>query len=176
MKALKIIGTIIAVIIGILLVVVAMQPPEGHIEKSIVINASPAAVFPHVSQYKNFNVWSPWAKMDPEAKQSYEGTDGTLDARMSWEGPKTGTGSQWIVELDPDKHVRSGMKFGGADDTFFNDFFLEPDGNGTRVTWTYDGSNNGLSGKAFWLVMQPMMSGQYEEGLEELKNIVEGQN
>lgn len=175
MKALKIIGTVLLAIVGILVIVVAIQPTDGHIEKSIVINAPPSSVFPHVSQYKNFNAWSPWAKMDPEAKQSFEGTDGTLDAKMSWDGPKTGTGSLWLIEVDPNKHVKSGMKFGGADDTYYNDFFLEPEGNGTKVTWTYDGPNSGLSGKAFWLIMNPMMSGQYEDGLADLKAIVEGQ-
>ena len=173
MKALKIIGIILLVIIGICLVAVLLQPSQGHIEKSIVINAPASSVFAEVSDFQKFNVWSPWAKMDPEAKQTFEGPVASVGHKMAWDGPKTGTGSQWTEEIRENEYVKNGMKFGGSETTFYNEFILTPEGEGTKITWTYDGANEGLSGKAMWLVMGSMLSNQYEQGLSDLKQIVE---
>ena len=30
------------------------------------------------------------------------------------------------------------MSFGGDEGTFYSEFILEPDGEGTKVTWTYE--------------------------------------
>jgi hypothetical protein len=173
MKALKIIGIILLVIIAIGLVAVLMQPGQAHIEKSIVINAPASSVFPEVSDFQKFNAWSPWAKMDPEAKQTIEGPAASVGHKMAWDGPKTGTGTQWTEEIRENEYVKNGMKFGGSETTYYNEFILTPEGDGTKVTWTYDGANAGLSGKAMWLVMGSMLSNQYEQGLNDLKQIVE---
>ncbi len=173
MKAIKIIGIILLVIITIGLVATLMQPSDGHIEKSIVINAPASSVFPEVSDFKKFNVWSPWAKMDPTAKQTVQGMPASVGHTMAWDGSKSGTGSQWTEEIRENAFVKNGMKFGGSETTFYNEFILAPEGQGTKVTWTYDGANEGLGGKAMWLVMGPMLGNQYEQGLKDLKQLVE---
>ncbi len=177
MKALKIIGIAIGGLLVLIIVIglaaVLMQPAQGHVEKSIVINAPASSVFPEVSDFKKFNVWSPWAKMDPEAKQTFEGAASSVGHKMAWDGPKTGAGSQWIEEIRENEYVKNGMKFGSSQTTFYNEFILTPEGEGTKVTWTYDGANEGLVGKAMWLVMGRMMNSQYEQGLNDLKQIVE---
>ena len=173
MKAIKIIGVVLLAFIVILGIVIAMQPSQAHIEKSIVINAPASSIFPEVSNYRNFNVWSPWAKMDPEVKHSYEGPEAGVGSKMNWDGPKTGTGSQWIEGIEENKRVKSGMTFGGSEGTYFSEFILEPEGEGTRVTWTYDGPNVGLSGKAMWVVMGFMLNSQFDQGLKDLKQLVE---
>ena len=157
----------------ILAIVISMQPDTAHIEKSIVIDAPAASIFPEVSNYRNFNVWSPWAKMDPEAKQTFEGPDGSVGSTMSWNGPKTGTGSMTIEEIEENKRVKSAMTFGGSDGKFSSEFILTPEQNGTRVTWTYDGPNVGFAGKAMWVIMGSMLSSQYDQGLKDLKEVVE---
>lgn len=175
MKTLKIIGMVVLAIVVILAIVIAMQPENAHIEKSIVINAPADSVFPQVSNYKNFNVWSPWAKMDPEARQSFEGTEASVGSTMTWNGPKTGTGSMRIEEIEQNRRVKSSMTFGGYDGKFYSEFILTPEEDGTLVTWTYDGPNAGLSGKAMWVIMGSMLSSQYDQGLKDLKDIVEAE-
>src|SRR6187551_3208863 len=105
MKVLKIIGIILLAIIGICLIAVLMQPSQGHIEKSIVINAPASSVFAEVSDFEKFNVWSPWAKMDPEAKQTVEGPAASVGHKMAWNGPKTGAGSQWTEVISKDQYI-----------------------------------------------------------------------
>ena len=65
-----------------------MQPAKGHVEKSVVINAPASAIFPHLNSIEKFVAWSPWAKMDPTVKNSYEGAAAGVGAKMQWDGPK----------------------------------------------------------------------------------------
>ena len=173
MKTLKIIGMVVLAMVVILAIVIAMQPEKAHIEKSIVINAPAASIFPEVSNYKSFNVWSPWTKMDPAARETFEGAEASVGSKFSWEGSKTGIGSQRIEEIEENKRVKCAMTFKGYDGKFYSEFILTPNGNGTRVTWTYDGENVGLKGKAIWVFAGSVLSSQYEQGLKDLKHLVE---
>ena len=174
MKALKIIGIGVGVIVFLLVVyIMAFVPAKGHVEKSVVINAPAYAVFTHLNDLKKFVAWSPWSKMDPEAKNSYEGAEAGVGAKMNWDGKDMGKGSQWIEESVENERVKTGLSFEGMEGTSNAEFKLTPEGNGTKVTWTYDGENTGFMGKAFWMVMGEILEGQYESGLQDLKKLVE---
>lgn len=174
MKVLKIIGIVLAAIIVIGAIAVSLQPSQGHVEKSIVINASPAAVYNELNGFKSFKEWSPWAKMDPGAQYTFEGPETGTGAKMNWAGEKVGTGSQWIEESVENQKIKCGLAFEGFDSKAWAEFVLSPKDDGTLVTWTYDGANDGITGKAMWMVMGSMLEGQYEEGLADLKKYVEG--
>ena len=173
MKTFKILGIIVSALLVVVLVVVFMQPAKGHVEKSIIINAPASAIFPHVNNMKNFTVWSPWSKMDPAAKQTFEGAEAGIGAKMSWVGEKTGKGSQWVEASVENESVKTGLTFEGIEGTAWAEFKLISEGNGTKVTWTYDGDNAGFKGKAIWLMMGSMLGSQYEDGLKDLKQLVE---
>jgi hypothetical protein len=181
MKALKITGIVVLSIIAIAIVSLAVMSPKSHMERSVVINAQPAAIYEELISFKNINTWSPWMKLDPSMKHSYEGPEAGVGARMNWdsEDPNVGKGSQWILEAEENKRVKSGMNFGGMDGNFVAEFTLEPAPEGTKVTWTYDGdvSNtptmNAAFGKFFGAFTDSMLGPSYEEGLNNLKQRVE---
>ncbi len=173
MKVLKIIGIVLLVIIVITGIVVLMQPAEGHIEKSIVINASPATVYKELNGFKSFKKWSPWAKMDPDATYVMEGPETGVGSKMSWDGKQVGKGSQWIEESVENQKIRNALAFDGYDGKAYADFLIAPEGSGTKITWTYDGTNDGLTGKAMWLFMGGMMDGWYTQGLNDMKSYIE---
>lgn len=173
MKILKIVGIVLGSLIALVLIAILLQPAEGHISKSIVINAPDSVVFNEVNGFKTFNKWSAWAKMDPEAKYTFEGPETGVGAKMNWDGPKIGIGSQWITESIPNKSIKCGLSFAGMGDKFQAGYLIEPAENGTKFTWTYDGPNSGLSGKLFWLVASSGLAKQYEEGLVDFKNMIE---
>lgn len=68
-------------IVAAFLVVVAMQPSEFRVERTITIAASPDAVFPHVNDLYKCDAWSPWAKLGPNAKVGFEGPDSARSPR-----------------------------------------------------------------------------------------------
>jgi hypothetical protein len=173
MKALKITGIFLLVIVVIVVIFTLVQPPQGHVERSIVIEAPPSTVFAQVNSFRNFNSWSPWAKMDPDAQYTYEGPEAGVGAKMNWEGKSMGKGSQWIVESVPDQRVKNGLTFEDFDGTFYSEYRLQPEGSGTKLTWTYEGINDGFSRKFMWLFMKGALGTQYEEGLADLKHVIE---
>lgn len=173
MKTLKIAATVGGVICAIMVLVITIQPREAHLERTIVINAPDSVIFPYLSNYRALSTWWPWPKMDAELKQTFEGIDGTVGSKVLWSGNKAGDGSMVLEEVSPNNHVKNLMTIAGQSKTATNEFLLLPDEEGTRVIWTYNGVNDGLIGKAKWVVMGTLLSSQYDLGLKNLKTIIE---
>jgi uncharacterized protein YndB with AHSA1/START domain len=173
MKALRIIGYVLVGLLAIVFVIALAQPSHGHVDKSVVINAPASAIFPYLNNFKKANEWSPWTKMDPEAKQTFEGADAGVNAKMSWDGETTGKGSQLITESVENERIKIALTFVGEEGTAWANYILTPEGNGTKVSWTYDGENIGLSGKAMWIIGGYFTRTAYESGLKDLKQLVE---
>jgi hypothetical protein len=174
MKTLKTLGGIVFVLVFLLFgFILGFVPKNGHVDKSIVINAPASAIFPYLNDFKKANAWSPWTKMDPEAKQIYEGAEAGVGAKMSWDGPSTGKGAEVITEVIENQKIRIALTFDGQEGTVWADFLLSEEETGTKVTWTYDGDNNGFTGKAKWIIGGYFVRTAYESGLKDLKQLVE---
>lgn len=166
----------LAAIIAAFFTFVALQPDEYHLERSTIINATPDQVFPHVNNLTQWHDWSPWAKLDPNAKVTFEGPAEGTGAVMHWAGNKDiGAGNMTIAESHTNAHLKIDLKFlepwPGENTT---EFTFTPEGTGTKVTWSTHGSESNLIAKAMWLVICKRMLGEmYEEGLANLKAVVE---
>ena len=164
------------VIIIVFLVVVALQPADFRVTRSATIAAPPEVVFPHVNELKKWDAWSPWAKLDPNAKNTFEGPASGKGAAMSWAGNnQVGEGRMTITESRPNELVQFKLEFfkpmAGTSDA---EFTFKPQANQTEVTWTMTGKNNFIA-KAFCLFMSmdKMVGGQFEKGLADLKSAAE---
>lgn len=177
MKALKILAIIIVAIIAIVALTIVFLPSHAHMERSIVINSAPGPVFQELSSFENFNKWSPWAKIDPGTQYQFTGPGSGIGAGMSWESDhdQVGSGTQKIVEAEENKRVKYEMTFGGFEGKSYAEFILTPEGEGTKVTWTYDGEMKGFM-KLFGIMMDSMLGPMYDEGLRSLKQLVESKS
>jgi hypothetical protein len=167
---------VVAAIIAVVLIVAACQGNTFHIERSVVIAAPPAEIFPQLNELRKVNAWSPWLAMDPAAKITYDGPAAGVGGTSAWVGNHNiGEGRQTIVESRPNERVLIKLEFlrpmAGLATA---DFTLHPQGGGTTVTWGMDGSKNFVS-KIFCLFMNQdkMIGGQFEKGLATLKTRVE---
>ena len=163
-------------LIAIFCVVVIMQPSDFRISRSITVNAPPPAVFAQVNDFHKWEAWSPWAKMDPNCKFSYEGPAAGKGAIFRWDGNMdVGTGNMTITESRPSDLILIRLEFlkpmQGVNTT---EFTFKPDAGQTKVSWTMTGKNN-FVGKAFSLFMDcdKMVGGQFDKGLATLKSIAE---
>ena len=170
------VGATLAVLVLGFLIVVAMQPDEFRVSRSAKMNAPPSAPFAQVNDYHNWDGWSPWAKLDPTAKVTFEGPSSGTGAKFSWSGnDEVGAGQQTIIESKPDELIRIKLDFEKPfKNTCTAEFAFQPQGDQTLVTWSMFGKNNFL-GKAFSLFMNcdKMIGGEFEKGLESMKAIVE---
>jgi uncharacterized protein YndB with AHSA1/START domain len=166
----------LAVIAVVFVVLVSQQPSEFRVTRSLAMSAPASAVFAQVNDLHKWKAWSPWAKMDPNATETHEGPAAGTGSKMSWAGNmKVGEGSMTITESRPNELIRFKLEFlkpMAATNTA--EFTFTPHGNQTLVTWSMSGHNNFI-GKAMGLVMNcdKMVGGQFENGLANLKSIVE---
>jgi carbon monoxide dehydrogenase subunit G len=173
---LKKILIVLVLIIVVLVGVVAMQPAEFRVTRSATIAAPPAVVFEQVNDFHKWNDWSPWAKLDPNAKNTFEGPAAGMGAKFAWSGNnEVGEGSMTITKSKPSERILMDLvfvkPFAG---TCVTEFTFKPDGAGTAVTWSMSGRNNFIA-KAVGLFMNcdKMVGEQFEKGFANLKTLVE---
>jgi hypothetical protein len=167
----------VAALIVVFLIVVALQPSDFKVERSATMRAPAPAAFAQVNDFQNWRAWSPWEKIDPALKRSYEGPKAGTGAVYAWEGNKdVGEGRMTITESRPGELVRIKLEFFKPfAATSTAEFNFKPAGlDSTAVTWTMTGQNNFLS-KAMCLFvnMDKMVGGMFEQGLAQMKSVVE---
>jgi uncharacterized protein YndB with AHSA1/START domain len=166
---------LLGALVVVLIAVIALQPSTFAIERAIDIAAPPDVVFAHLASPKAMDVWSPWVKMDPEQKLSHEGPESGVGAIESWEGPQIGAGRLTITGVKPNEEVEMRLEFTKPMKATNRALFtLTPAGDGTRITWRMEGTNN-FVGKAASLVMNmdETVGGTFEHGLADLKTLAE---
>lgn len=166
----------LAVILAVFLVVVAIQPAEFKITRSITIAAPPVRVFPLVNDFHRWNDWSPWDKMDPDMKKTYEGPMAGMGATYGWSGNnKVGQGKMTIIKSEAPSLVMVNLEFQKPMKAVnLTEFTFSPEGQQTLVTWSMSGKN-GFVGKAFGMMMNmdKMVGADFEKGLAQLKELAE---
>lgn len=166
----------LAVIVAGALVVVATRPTEFRVTRTARIAAPPAAVFAQVNDFRKWDAWNPWAKIDPAMKQSYEGSPAGVGAVYTWVGnSQVGEGRMTLTESRPNELIRIKMEFFKPfAATSSAEFAFKPEGDQTVVTWSMEGRNNFMA-KAVHLVMNMdrMIGGQFEKGLAQMKAVAE---
>ena len=167
----------IAAIVVVFLIVVAMQPSDFKIERSATMRAPAPAAFAQVNDFQKWQAWSPWEKVDPALKRQYEGPKAGTGAVYAWQGNKdVGEGRMTITDSKPAELVRIRLEFfkpfAATNQAEFR--FQPASTDTTAVTWTMTGHNNFLS-KAICLFvdMDKMVGGMFEQGLSQMKTVVE---
>jgi hypothetical protein len=157
-------------------VLVSRQPSEFRVVRTARIAAAPATLFSYINDFRKWETWSPWAKLDPEARNSFDGKAEGVGAIFAWSGnSKVGEGRITITESRPSEFV--GMEldfFKPFKATNTAEFILRPDGDRTLVEWSMSGRANFVA-KAMGLFLncEKMAGAQFEKGLSNLKSVTE---
>jgi hypothetical protein len=156
--------------------VVATRPSQYRVSRTATIGAPAAAVFAQVNDFRNWDAWNPWAKIDPAMKQSYEGAPAGVGAVHIWAGNKeVGEGRMTLVESRPNELIRIKLEFlKPFAATSLAEFTFQPEVDRTAVTWSMAGDVNFVA-KVVHLFMDldKMIGGNFEKGLADMKSVVE---
>ena len=167
---------IVASLVLIAVIIAALMPSGFRITRTAKMTALPADIFPHVNDLRKWEAWSPWDKIDPNLKRTYEGPRDGTGAVYSWEGNKdVGAGRMTITESKPAELILIRVEFFRPfAATNHAEFTFVPQGNQTVVSWSMTG-NKAFIMKVFGLFMSmdKMIGGSFEQGLAQLKGIVE---
>ena len=176
MKILRVILIVVLVAVVAVLALAATKSDHYHVERSATVGAAPAAVFAQVNDFRKWDAWSPWEKLDPAMKRTFTGPESGKDAAYAWTGnDKVGEGRMTIVESEPDARIGIRLEFLKPwTETCQAAFALAPEGDGTKVTWSMDGTRN-YTAKVFcvFMDMDKMIGADFEKGLAQLKTAAE---
>ncbi len=167
---------ILVAIVAFVLIAAIFQAPNYQVTRSAVIAAPAAAIFPEVNDFHRWAGWSPWEKLDPAMKRTFEGPPAGVGSSYAWEGNSdVGSGKMTIAESKPGEVIRINLEFikpmPGICPT---EFKFQPEGTGTRLTWTMSGTKDYLSKVVcMFMNMDKMVGGDFEKGLASLKQIAE---
>ena len=146
-----------------------------QITRSATIAAAPERIAPHIQDFHAWEKWSPYEKLDPKMKKTFSGPERGAGATYAWEGnSKAGAGTMTITGATAQKisialHFTKPMR---SDNTA--EFTLEPDGTGTRVTWTMVAPKTLMTKvMGVFVNMDKMIGSAFQEGLDQLKELVE---
>lgn len=173
MKILKFLLILLVVVGLVWLVASLMGPKDYRVVRSAIVHANDSITHDYISHFEKWGAWSPWKEMDPEAKYSITGTDGTVGAVHNWEGEVTGKGSMTLTEVTPNS-IQYDLAFVAPwESKSSGGFTLENAGNNqTKVTWT-DQGDIPFSQRAMFMVMnmEKMMGPQFKRGLFKIDSL-----
>ncbi|HSI59443.1 MAG TPA: SRPBCC family protein [Ideonella sp.] len=174
MKFLKILIGIVAVLALVVFGGGLLLSPKFHIERSVVAQASPDKLYPLVASPRQWKNWSAWNQRDPAMTIEYTGPEAGTGAGWAWKSAQEGDGRMEMTAAEPGKRVGYALYFPDFDKPSTGELRFEPEGSGTRVTWTMDGD---MGGNPAWrwmgLMMDKMVGKDFEAGLNNLKTLAE---
>ena len=167
---------IVIVVLGVVLGIAASKPDEFTVRRTTRMRATPDRIFPLLNDFHNWAAWSPWEKIDPAMKRTYEGPPAGVGASYTWVGSgEVGEGRMTIVESRPSDLIQVNLEFvkpfAGISVAAFT---FKPEGDRTLVTWSMTGDKNFIA-KAIHLVMSMdrMIGDQFDKGLTAMKTVAE---
>jgi effector-binding domain-containing protein len=177
MKVLKTIGIILLLFAAGYTLLCFVGPKRPDVKKSIVIEASPEAVFNYVNDLNTWPQWASWFKSDSTMKVSFAGLSIGKGASYSWTSKKSGDGTMTIVTSDAAKLIQTEIVFSDFNGKSLSDFIFESiEGGKTMLTWTMGADTDfPFFGRGFlWLMnFNKAIGKDYEKGLANLKKLIE---
>ena len=152
---------------------VATRDENYRVERSVSVQATPEKVFAVLSDFRQFEHWSPWEKHDSAMQKEFSGEPGEVGSSYSWSGnKKVGQGQMTVVDVQPNQGVDLRLEF-------FKPFAsictarwaVATEGDHTIVTWTMRGKNSTFMNKLFALLLNvpKMLARDFDAGLARLK-------
>lgn len=163
--------------VALFLILGLLLKKDYSVIRSITINRPSQVVFEYIKSLKNQDNFSKWARMDPNMKKEFRGTDGTVGAVSAWEGnKKVGKGEQEITKITEGERVDFELRFikpfPSRSDAFMT---TEPlNAEQTNVTWGFSSRMNYPFNVLLKIMnMEKMLGNDFSTGLSNLKEIME---
>ncbi|QNM96007.1 SRPBCC family protein [Chitinimonas koreensis] len=164
-----------AAIVAVLLAAVGLAlPSHFEVYRTTRIDAPPARVFALVDAPREWKRWTVWNRRDPAMKIAYGGPERGVNASWSWQSATEGNGSMTFVAIEPGRKMSYRLEFPDFGMTSIGVVLVEPEGSGSKVTWTNEGEL-GMNpvNRYFGLFMDRMVGPDFEAGLANLKALAE---
>jgi uncharacterized protein YndB with AHSA1/START domain len=170
------VGALVALAIAVVLILASRKPGTFRVERSAVIQAPPEKIFPLISDFHQWNAWSPYEDRDPDLQRSYGGPASGRGAVYQWNGnSNVGSGRMEIMDARPPRKVVIKLDFLKPFEAHNTaEFTLLPQGDTTNVTWLMHGPASLVSKvMQVFIDMDNMVGKDFAAGLANLKRAAE---
>lgn len=157
------------------------QSDAISIQRSISIQAPPEKVFALINNFRYWESWSPWEKLDPLMARSFSEIACGRGATYAWTG-KAGTGNMEIIISSPAAQITIQLKITKPFEAHNQvDFTLQSSDQSTDqvtvLTWGMHGPKPYLAKLiGIFFNMDKFLGKDLEKGLENLKTLAEAQS
>jgi hypothetical protein len=143
-----------------------------RVARKLLIDASPAEIFPFLEDLRNWPLWTAWARREP-MQYSYSGPERGKGAAQHWETADM-EGVLTITQSTQDEHIAYNHELAAGRYQLEGVIALEPVGSMTRVTWISQWRSNDLP----WLRYADLfykftLRRDFDAGLQNLRALVE---
>lgn len=152
--------------------VVGLRDENYRIESNVRIDCAKERIFEILKDFRQFEHWSPWEKLDPKMEKTFEGEPGAVGSYYNWSGNKAvGEGTMTILDTQKDEGIDLRLEFFRpfASQALVRWAIAETGDGSQTVSWSMKGKHPNLMAKAFGPTMQKMLRQNFDEGLSKLK-------
>ncbi len=170
----KVFGALVALWLVLLLVGLVL-PGHYRVERSAVVAARPAAIYPLVGDLRAWSRWGVWFSRDPAMQISYSPVTNEVGSWSQWKSKSQGDGKMTIAVLRPGEDFEYRMDFPDMGMVSRGGMALSPGADGTtRVTMSMEGDlGRSPVNRWFGLFMDKLIGPDFEAGLANLKGLSE---
>lgn len=164
---------VFAAALALLLALVALLVPgRWHVERTVLIHAPAAVVYPPVAELAQWPLWTVWYARTPPPETRYTGPASGVGAVSEWRDAR-GHGRLTVTAAEPERGIAYDLLF-DADMPTRGRIALTPETGGTRVTWVFEG-DAGLNPVAryFGFMVTRAVADDFDHGLARLKRLCE---
>ena len=165
---------ILVVFLVLAIALMAISPKNMNYEAEETIEAPPHMVYNLVNDLTQWTLWSPVLELDPEMENTYSDNTVGQGARWTWKGNDlVGEGQRKIIESVVGESIRTEIDFSGLPTISYGQWTFTSEGDETKVTWAYEGSDTAFPYRPFNLLYKRGFKKTYKKGLKKLKEIAE---
>jgi len=161
--AVTIFGAFMAVALGL--------PKQFRIERSVLVAAPMESVWAHLGDVRQHQAWAPWLS-DPATTVTWGDTTTGQGAAYTWASGGSGSGAFTVSSANEPRRLDYAVSIDSIGDAT-GWFEATPEGDGSRVTWRFEGQNDGLLGGVVSMMMDRLVGQAFDEGLANLTALAE---
>ena len=173
MKALKVIGIIVGLLLALILVVPLFLANPATVVAETEIALMPEQIFPVVASFENRKSWDPWLLTDSTATAEINSIAGYVGSSYAWEGNGLGKGRMEVVSVQENSYIESDLYFGEVTEPSLVEWHFEAVDAGTKVVWSFSQDAPYPFGRLGMIFGKMFLKQSFDMGLAKLKEVME---
>jgi len=150
-----------------------LLPGAWQVERSVVIRAPAAAIFPHLNSLKQWRDWTVWTRQQPELQIEYSGPDAGVGATSRWR-TQDERAVMKIMQSQRNNLVAYSVLFNAGASRTDGTLTLVSEADGTRVVWRATGDIGRGPVSGYLALLEGRRHGnEFDDSLELLKHKIE---